>query len=194
MKDNDRRDPNLLLARRIKAERTARDWSLADLAKFSGVSAAMISKVERGESSPTAVLLGRLSGAFRLSISQLFAPDEPRPGRVSRQQDQLVWRDPKTKYLRRTLSPPGCAGPLELVWVELPVGAEIAYPATAYTFIDQQLVVTEGELTFVQGAETYLLKGGDCLHLGSPAECKFINAGRAVCRYLVAVAHLPNRI
>ena len=56
---------------RIRLERESRGWSLTDLAAKAMVSRAMIHKVERGESSPTANLLARLSGAFGLSMSAL---------------------------------------------------------------------------------------------------------------------------
>src|ERR1700739_2177151 len=55
----------------------ARGWTIERLAAASGVSRAMISKIERGESSPTAVVLGKLSAALELSISQLLAPGRP---------------------------------------------------------------------------------------------------------------------
>src|SRR5215471_13195255 len=54
-------DLQLRLAGRLKLEREARHWSIGELAKRSGVSKAMISKMERGEVSPTAALLGRIS-------------------------------------------------------------------------------------------------------------------------------------
>ena len=57
-------DPTEGLARRLRLEREARGWSLAELAARSGVSKAMISKIERDEVSPTAALLGRTSGAI----------------------------------------------------------------------------------------------------------------------------------
>src|ERR1700742_4344584 len=62
---------------RLRAERRARGWPIERLAAASGVSRAMISKVERGESSPTAVVLGKLSGALELSVSELLAPAAP---------------------------------------------------------------------------------------------------------------------
>ncbi|HEY8015460.1 MAG TPA: helix-turn-helix transcriptional regulator, partial [Dongiaceae bacterium] len=125
------------LALRIRAERESRGWSLEELAGRSAVSRAMISRVERGESSPTAALLGRLSGAFGLSLSRLLARAESvEGGRLARAADQSLWRDPATGFLRRALTPTGESGipPLELVESALPPGAEIAYPAAAYAF------------------------------------------------------------
>jgi transcriptional regulator with XRE-family HTH domain len=54
-------DPAPRIANRIRVEREQRSWSLADLSERSGVSRAMISKIERNEASPTATVLGRLS-------------------------------------------------------------------------------------------------------------------------------------
>ena len=54
-------DAEKRLAQRLRDEREQRGWSLGDLAERSGVSKAMLSKIERSEASPTAALLGRLS-------------------------------------------------------------------------------------------------------------------------------------
>src|SRR3954453_17265099 len=62
-------DPTHGISHRLRLEREARQWSLGTVAERSGVSKAMISKIERGEASPTAALLGRLSGAFGLTLS-----------------------------------------------------------------------------------------------------------------------------
>ena len=169
-------------------EREARGWTLAELAARSGVSRAMVSKSERNEASPTAVLLGRLSAAFGLTMSQLFARMEDEPaGHVARADRQPVWRDPETGFVRRSLSPPG-SGPLEMVWGELPPGAEITYLAASRTFIaDQQLVLISGELSIALGPVIYSLAAGDCLRFGPPSDVTFRNPGAARCRYLIAV-------
>lgn len=175
------------LAARLRAEREARGWTLADLAARSGVSRAMVSKVERGGASPTAALLGRLSAALGLTLSQLFARVEGGGGQLTRAAEQPAWRDPETGFLRRSLSPSGAA-PLELVWGELPPGAEVAYSAAAYAFIaDQQVVVLHGRLAIVQGGTAHELGVGDCLRFGPPQDVTFRNPGAAACRYLVAV-------
>ncbi len=61
-------DPGPRIAARLRLERDSRGWSLADLAERSGVSKATISKIEREEVSPTAVILVRLAGAFDLTL------------------------------------------------------------------------------------------------------------------------------
>ncbi|MGG5812580.1 helix-turn-helix domain-containing protein [Falsiroseomonas sp. CW058] len=178
------------LALRLRQEREARGWSIAELAARSGVSRAMISKVERAEASPTAALLGRLSGPLGLTVSALLARAEAGAvgGVVARAADQALWRDPGSGYLRRQVSPPG-ADP-ELARVELPPGARVAFPAASYALMRGQLVwLLEGELLFHEGAATHRLAPGDCLALGPPADCAFENPSKQrACIYLVAVA------
>lgn len=174
------------LAARLKLERETRGWTIAELAQRSAVSRAMISKVERGEASPTAALLGRLSAAFGLTLSTLLARAESQGARLARAGDQAVWTDPATGYTRRAVSPPAGA-PLELVAVELPAGASVAYPAGAFAFLHQQIWVQSGTLHFREGTEEHRLAAGDCLQLGPPADCAYENPGPLACRYLVAL-------
>ena len=180
-----------LIAARIRREREARDWSIADLAAASGVSRAMISKVERAEASPTAALLGRLSGAFHLTVSTLLARAEADagPSRIARVAAQPLWTDPATGYHRRAVSPPG-AEP-ELVEVELPPGARVAYTAGSFTFLRGQVVwLLAGRLAVEEGTEESLLGPGDCLafDLVAPKGHAFRNPSASrPCRYLVAL-------
>jgi transcriptional regulator with XRE-family HTH domain len=174
------------IAERIRAERETRDWSLADLAERSGVSKAMISKIERGEASPTATLLGRLSGAFGLTLSMLLLRAEKHGERLCRRNDQVVWRDPETGYLRRSIVST-LELPLEMTEIVLPPGAAVAFPREAYLFIRQAIWVVEGELEFTEGALTHHLSEGDSFVLGQPEACRFRNAGKHPCRYLVMV-------
>ena len=179
-------DPTLAVAARIRTEREARSWSLADLAERSGVSKGMISKVERGEASPTASLLGRLSGAFGLTLSTLLVRAERGEGRLVREPDQPVWHDPATGYRRRQVfARPDL--PLEMTEVELPAGAVVAFPAASYAFMRQVIWMLEGRLVFQEGDQRHDLGPGDCLELGPPRDCAFRNEGRRPCRYLVAV-------
>jgi transcriptional regulator with XRE-family HTH domain len=181
------RDPlSASLATTVHSARLARGLSIGALATRSGVSRAMIGKIERGEAQPTAVLLGRLSAVLGMTLSELVARAEGDGRRLVRAADQPTWTDPGTGYRRRAVSP-AAGGPLELVEVELPAGAEISFPAEAYTFIHQQIWMLAGRLRFREGDTEHDLDPGDCLQLGTPAPCTFVNPTGETCRYLVAL-------
>ncbi|WP_028058201.1 helix-turn-helix domain-containing protein [Candidatus Solirubrobacter pratensis] len=61
---------------RVKALREAMDLSLRDLSERSGVSAPMLSQVERGETSPTLQVAARIASGLELKLSQLLRLDE----------------------------------------------------------------------------------------------------------------------
>ena len=172
------------------------------LAEASGVSRAMISKIERGQSSPTAVLLGKLSAALELSVSELLTGDRlgggqaPAPaelppagaigaGRVRRAADTPQWRDPDTGYLRRQISTAGF--PAAVTEVTLPPGAHVPYPAAAYAFIAQLVWVLSGQLTLTDGPVRRVLTAGDTFELGQPRAREFRNDTAEECRYVVVV-------
>ena len=178
-------DITLKIAARIRGERTARRWSLDDLAERSQVSKAMISRIDRAEASPTAALLGRLSGAYGITLSGLLADAETAPRGPVRRADQPVWRDPATGYVRRQVATPSF--PVEMTEVSLPAGASVSFPAASYSFIAQVVWVLAGRLTFVEGDTAHQLGPGDSLELGPPADCTFRNEGTAACSYLVVV-------
>jgi transcriptional regulator with XRE-family HTH domain len=175
------------LARRIRLEREARGWSLAELAERSGVSKAAISKIEREEVSPTATVLVRLSAAFGLTLAGLLLRAESGGDRLVRAADQPIWCDPETGYRRRQVyGRPD--HPVELVEVELPPGARVNLPASSYVHIRQVVWVRSGCLTLVEGGVTRELLPGDCLGFGPPADVDFVVSGDEPCTYVVALA------
>lgn len=177
------------IAHRIRVERDARGWSLAELGGRAAVSKATISKIERGEVSPTAVILVRLAGAFDLTLAGLLlrAEGDGAAGRVSRAADQPVWRDPATGYLRRQVL--GRADmPLEVVQVELPAGQKVELPASSYAHIRQAVWVQGGALVILEGGLRNALAAGDCLPFGPPSDVTFSNESAAPCSYVVVLA------
>ncbi|WGD31990.1 XRE family transcriptional regulator [Ancylobacter sp. WKF20] len=176
------------LAHRLRLEREARGWSLADLAARSGVGKATISKIEREEMSPTAATLVRLAAAFDLTLAGLLLRAEGGE-RLSRAADQPLWRDPETGYTRRQIfARPD--HPVEMVEVELPPGARILLPASTYGHIRQILQVRAGTLTLTEGNDRHVLEAGDCLGFGPPADVTFANESGAPCRYIVTLTRL----
>jgi transcriptional regulator with XRE-family HTH domain len=175
------------LAQRLRLERDGRGWSLADLAKRSGVSKATISKIERAEVSPTAVVLVRLASAFDLTLAGLMLRAESQGGRVSRAAEQPAWRDPATGYVRKQVfSRPD--HPVELVRVELPARQQVTLPASSYAHIRQLVWVQSGSLVITEGGERHALATGDCFGFGPPADSTFANETNGPCVYVVALA------
>lgn len=177
------------IARRVHALRQQRGLSLEALSERCKVSKSMISLIERGESSPTAVVLERLAAGLGVALASLFddaaAPASP----LSRRDDQLQWRDPASGYLRRNLSPPNHPSPLQLVAVELPPGARVMYDSVARAAeIHQQVLVLEGVVEATSGSEVVRLEAGDCLAMRLDRNNGYHNPGRKTARYLVAIA------
>ncbi|MFJ8864332.1 helix-turn-helix domain-containing protein [Streptomyces sp. NPDC102473] len=187
-------DPLVLrIAARVRTERERRRWTLAQLAEASGVSQAMISRIERGESSPTAVVVGKLSAAFQLSIASLVAlPEEAQEDTatgaagVRRLADASEWRDPDTGYRRRQITGPHF--PAEIAEIRLPARTRVPYPAAAFAFVRQVVWVLDGRLTFHEGDTVHELDAGDTIELGEPTPRVFANTTDAECRYAVVLS------
>ncbi|MBZ4486083.1 XRE family transcriptional regulator [Microbacterium sp. cx-55] len=175
------------LGRAVHSARSEQGLSISGLATSSGVSRAMIARIEGGDVQPTAALLARLSASLGLTLSELIARAESDGTRLRRAAEQPVWTDPESGYSRRALSPSTGAA-IELIEVTLPPGASVDYPAEAYRHITQQIWVMSGTLRFREGADVHELRSGDCLQLGEPAHCAFESAGPSECRYIVALA------
>jgi transcriptional regulator with XRE-family HTH domain len=121
---------------RVRDLRSQRNLTLDTLANQANVSRAMLSRIERGESSPTAQLLNKVCGGLGITLSTLFAetqtPDTQTPGSpLSRRAAQATWRDPATNYLRRTISPQGTGSPVDITEIEFPPTPPSASTASA---------------------------------------------------------------
>jgi len=176
------------IARVLLKHRKARNWTVAEFAQRSGVSQAMISKVERGTSSPSAAILGRLAQALNITLSKLFAELE-----VNRQNPQVLfsgqqqyWTDKLSGITRWSISPAG-AHP-ELIKVEIPALGRLTIPAAANEHLaGQTLWMLSGTLDFRVENQTHHLQTGDCIALTVSGDCDISNPDREKCSsYIVA--------
>jgi transcriptional regulator with XRE-family HTH domain len=176
------------IAAGIRKHREQLGISANDLAERSGVSRAMVSKLERLEVSPTAALLGRLCNGLGITLSSLIASAETTPSpAVASAADQPTWHDPDTGLLRTMVSPRNTGSRVEIVHIELPSGARVHYEAVHAAY-DQHLVILGGKLTRMEGAEHFELSAGDCMHCRVDVAHTFSNQGRSPCKYLVVIA------
>jgi transcriptional regulator with XRE-family HTH domain len=178
---------DMRIAERVRSLRTERQMTLEDLATLSGVSRAMISRIERGETSPTAALLNRLCAAFDLSLSAFFGGKADRQGSpLSRRDRQPLWTDPQTGYQRWSVSPFGTGSPVDIVEVVFPAGSRLVFsPMEQNRGLSQHLWLMEGSLQMAINDVTYLMAPGDCLFMDVGDQLTFHNPGPLPARYAV---------
>jgi transcriptional regulator with XRE-family HTH domain len=180
-------DINTRIAARVRELRSRLSMSLEELSQRCGVSRSMISLIERGESSPTAVVLEKLAAGLGVPLAALF-DDPARPASpLSRRGDRTTWRDPESGYLRRNISPANFPSSIHLVEVTLPSGARVAYESASLSDIDQQVWVQNGQIEVTVGATTHRLAEDDCLAMRLGEPIAFANRTREPARYIVAI-------
>lgn len=193
IKDNSSTSLTDRIALRVRDLRASRGLALEELAALCGVSRSMISLIERGESSPTAVVLERLAAGLGVPLASLFDPADARPEPLSRLTDQVSWRDPESGYVRRNVSPGGFASPIQIVEVSFPAGARVAYETGARTpRLHQQVWVFEGSIDVTLGDERHRLSVGDCLAMVLDRPIAYHNPTRKRARYAVVIATEPG--
>ena len=191
-------DLNQRIAERVRELRAGQGLSLEALAGRSGVSRSMISLIERGESSPTAVVLEKLAGGLGVMLASLFdSPAASAPtatGPVARRDNQPLWRDPASGYLRRNISPTGVAQPMQIVEVRFPAGERVAFETGGRDMrVHQQVWVLEGTIDVTVGEERHRLREGDCLAMQLDRPTMFHNPTRKPTRYAVVIASEGRR-
>ena len=188
-------DINHRIAARVRALREGQGWSLEALAERCGVSRSNISLIERGQSSPTATVLDKLSAGLGVTVASLFEPPEAdaAPSPLARAAGQPVWTDPGSGYRRRNLSPASWPAPLQLVEVRFPAGQQVQFDtADRPQVVHQQIWLISGQLQLQLGDEAWTLAAGDCLAMTLDRPTRFHNPGPGDAHYLVALSTTPT--
>lgn len=184
---------NQRIAKHVREQRMTRGLSLDGLAEKTGVSRSMISLIERGETSPTAVVLEKLAAGLNVTLASLFeepAKDDTVDSEpIARRKEQLEWKDPESGYRRRNVTPAWLPQPMQIVEVTFPAGKRVAFdagPRDQHVF--QQIWILEGAMEITAGDNQYRLNEGDCLamQLGEPTT--FRNPTRKAARYVVVIS------
>jgi transcriptional regulator with XRE-family HTH domain len=182
-------DINSRIAREVRSLRTELGVTLDALAAKCDVSRSMLSLVERGESSPTAVVLEKIATGLGVPLARLFDNAEAAVSPVARREDRTSWRDPSSGYLRRNISPANFPSPIRIVEVTLPAGARIAYETGARAVNTyQQIWVQRGKIEVTVGSVTFRLSDDDCLAMQLNEPTAFRNRSRKAAHYIVIVA------
>lgn len=181
---------NERIAARIRELRGSQRLSLDALAVKSGVSRSMLSLIERGESSATAVVLEKIAAALSVTLASLFdAPTGAKGNRdeaIARRKDQPQWRDPGSGYVRRNISPADANQPLHVIEVHFPSRGRVAFEGGArHARVYQQIWLLKGAMNISYGEETYRLREGDCVALQLDRPMMFHNPTAKTAHYVV---------
>jgi transcriptional regulator with XRE-family HTH domain len=173
------------IATNLRRRREEIGLSLAQLAAKSGVSKAMIAKVEAGQSSPTAGLLGRLCAGLGVTLSTLMIEVESSGLNFYRAAEQPVWRDKSNGIERRLVAPASPRSQVEIARLRVPPGTVVEYSLAPARWLRQHIAMLSGELEFTIGETTTVLRPGDCIFALIDRPTRFHVPGESAAEYLV---------
>jgi transcriptional regulator with XRE-family HTH domain len=173
----------------VRALREAMDLSLRDLAERTGVSAPMLSQVERGETSPTLAIAERIAGGLDLTLSQLLRLDERGHVVVVRAGERRARR--RRGHRTAELTPPLPGQRADVSMHTLDPGASTSRPGDPPLHepgARETAVVLAGELTLMVDGERHELAGGDSVTFDADLPHRFENDGETAAEFLAVVA------
>ena len=175
------------LGERVRALRRERGWTLELLAERSGVSRAMISKLERGEKNPTLVVAARVAEGLGVSLSQLVGIVEKKEIVVVPRERRMVMRDPETGFERQLLSPSFGGRGLEFIRNVVPEGSTSGEFPPHRRGVEEYVVVEKGRLRAILGGGEHILEEGDAAYFEADVAHRFDNAGEGECSYYLVI-------
>jgi transcriptional regulator with XRE-family HTH domain len=182
-------EPLPAIGPRVKALREAMDLSLRDLAVRSGVSAPMLSQVERGETSPTLQVAARIASGLELRLSQLLRLDEGGSVTIVRAGDGRRGGADGHRY--EILSPPLPGQRAELSRHRLAPGATTGGPGDPPMHepgARETAVLEAGTLTLFVDDQPHTLSAGDCVTFDADLPHHFENPGKEEAVLLAVVS------
>ncbi|HVL33205.1 MAG TPA: XRE family transcriptional regulator [Actinomycetota bacterium] len=181
-------DPSGRVGRRIRSLREARGLSLRDLAERSGVSAPMLSQVERGETSPTLAVAEKIAAGLTLSLSQLLRLDEGKHVTVVKPASRH--RVKRGGHQWEELTPPLPGQRATVTAHTLRAGARTGAgddPPLHEPGSRETVVVQSGRLALLVETDRYELSEGDAVTFDADLAHHFENPGRTEAVFIAVV-------
>jgi len=175
------------LGQRVREIRKSRGDSLAALSLVSGVSKSMISKIERGEVTPSTTILAKVAEALGVTFSELMAKEQDSEIIHLPLEKQPLLSDPASGHVRRCLSPILPARGVDWVLNILPPGASTgAFPAHQRG-VEEYIHVIQGRLKAFLGDTVHELNEGDAVYFQANVRHEFVNFGIGSCQYYLII-------
>jgi len=183
---------------RVRRLREQAGLTLEQVAKLSGVSRAMLSKVERGEKSPTIGVAKHIAHGLGVSFSALVSDESAtrRAFALVRKAERQVFRDPETGFERHLLSPLMAGMSVEVVLHHLPPKASTGRTPPHPTGVTKHVLVSKGRVVVVVDNVETVLEEGDSLYFEADVEHWFENRTARAAEYTLVISAaqaLPRR-
>lgn len=175
----------------LRRRREEAGLTLEQLSTQSSVSRAMLSKVERGEKSPTIGVASKIAQALDASLSDLIggaAAATSGLAVVLRKNERPVFRDPETGFERHMVSAAPGVGGGEMVFHYLPAQVSTGLLPANPPGTEKQLVVLDGTVTVLIGGIDETLNTGDSLFFQADVDHGFANRTNAPCEYIMVIS------
>ena len=176
---------------KIRALRLKKKLGLVQLGEHTGLSPAMLSKIERGQLFPTLPTLLRIALVFGVGLDHFFVEPSDRPTvAVVRKKDRLRLPDrpgeDSPSYLFESLDFPVTDRKLQSYYAEFPITSKESRP---HQHGGAELVyVLKGQLAVSIAGDDFILDEGDAMYFDSSAPHSYRREGRAVCSAIVVTA------
>src|SRR5829696_6748873 len=176
---------------RVRAARQRQELTLDALAAAAGVSRATLSNLERGEHSLSLTAATNVARALGVSLAELLGDEDRRPVVTIPRAERLVFHDSATGIERQLLSPAFAGRGIEFIRAILPPRAATDDLRPYHPDIDKYVLVEEGTLRVVIGAESHLLQEGDAFYFRASVSHRFENPSPERCSYLAILDYAP---
>ena len=174
---------------RVRSLREQRNMTLDIFSKHSGVSRAMLSKVERGEKSPTIGVAKRIAHALDTSLAILMGDESSRRSFALVKKDQRqIFRDPESRFERHLLTPIMAGMPVEIVLHKLPARTSTGMLPPYLSGAGKYVVAVKGQVVVGFGREEVVVEEGDSLYFEPDVEHWFENATDSASEYFLIIS------
>ena len=180
-----------VIGARVKALRESSDLSLRDLAARSGVSAPMLSQVERGETSPTLTVAARIAAGLDLRLSQLLRLDEGGSVTIVHASQRQRGGNPRRGHRFEVLTAAQPGQRAELSRHTLAPGSATGAaddPPMHEAGSRETAVIEQGSVLLVCDGQDYPLHEGDCVTFDADLPHHFENPGKTEAAFLAVVS------
>jgi len=174
--------------KRVKEFRLKQDLTLKQLAEKSGISASMLSQIERQEKNPTLQVACQIAEGLNTTLSTLLEERKKEEVIITRKADRLIYIDEKSQFQRHLLSPSFSMNGIEFLLNIMPPNGQSSIFPPHKTGVTETVYIAKGKLQLTLGEEVQeVLNEGDSIYYNANTTHHFKNLLDTPCEYYVII-------